>query len=102
MQKQTFHSLPSKFISLDKAHIFIKIYINAKTEVTSISSPAWGDFQLRCTCVNTDIAATSLTPLCCVTSKREPAGALLLQFALPHVLGDKDNTELFWKQEAVS
>jgi len=73
-----------------------------KTEVTSISSPAWGDFQLRCTCVNTDIAATSPTPLYGVTSKREPAGALLLQFALPHVLGDKDNTELFWKQEAVS
>jgi hypothetical protein len=72
-----------------------------KTEVTSIYSPAWGDFQLRCTCVNTDIAATSPTSLYGVRSKGEAAGASLLQSATPHVLGDNDNTELFWKQEAV-
>jgi hypothetical protein len=52
--------------------------------------------------MNTDNAATSPTPLYGVRSKREAAGASLLQFAKPHDLGDKDNTELFWKQEAVS
>jgi hypothetical protein len=50
----------------------------SKTEVTCINSPAWGDFQLWCTCVNTDTPANSPTPLYGVRSKREAAGASLL------------------------
>lgn len=65
MQAQTISNLPTKCNSLEGLHIFIKIrhICMSKAEITPINSPAMGDFQLHCACVNAGTAATSPTSL---------------------------------------